>query len=243
MGPDPVDALYPFSNVSDREIAGLVASCLSYGNVTSIVEGVRRAVAFLGPSPADFLQHTEERQIFATTRGFRYRVTNGRKLGTLLVAMKRVLRDHGSLERLLRSAVLPTDETILPGIQRLVDAILERSEGPLTHLLPDPSRGSACKRLCLFARWMVRHDEIDPGGWTLLNPMQLIVPLDVHVHRLARGLKWTTRQQPSLRAALEVTRVLRQICPLDPLRYDFAMVRAIVSGLFPWRGVAHPRKD
>jgi uncharacterized protein (TIGR02757 family) len=79
--------------------------------------------------------------------------------------------------------------------------------------------------MCLYLRWMVRRDAIDPGGWTSLRPEHLVVPLDVHVFRAARRLGWTARRTPNLRAAQEITAQLATICPRDPLRYDFAITR------------------
>lgn len=229
VSPDPVEHLYRFTQVRDREVVGLLVASLSYGRVQSIMKGTGLMLDLLGPSPATFLIQTNNARLAARLASFRYRVTSGPKLAQLLIAVKRVLTDYGSLEEPFRRGVSVGDETIRSGLEGLVAALLDRSDGPLDHLLPDPRRGSACKRLCLFMRWMLRHDELDPGGWKSASPAQLIVPLDTHVHRLALGFGWTRRSQPDLKAALEVTAALRAIAPRDPLRYDFAMVRASIS--------------
>jgi len=93
------------------------------------------------------------------------------------------------------------------------------------HLLPRPERGSACKRLNLWLRWMVRRDAVDPGGWTGVSPAQLIVPLDVHMHRICRALGLTQRNAADLRTAVEITDAFRRFAPDDPVRYDFALTR------------------
>ena len=92
-------------------------------------------------------------------------------------------------------------------------------------LLPSPSAGSACKRLNLFLRWMVRQDNVDPGGWDSVSPAKLIIPLDTHMHRIGRRLGLTPRRQADLRTAIEITEGFRGICPSDPVRYDFALTR------------------
>jgi uncharacterized protein (TIGR02757 family) len=86
-------------------------------------------------------------------------------------------------------------------------------------------RGSACKRLHLFLRWMARKDEVDPGVWSGLDPARLMIPLDTHMFRIARTLELTRRKQADMRAALEITEAFRTICPEDPARYDFSLTR------------------
>jgi uncharacterized protein (TIGR02757 family) len=88
---------------------------------------------------------------------------------------------------------------------------------------PRPSTGSGCKRQNLFLRWMVRRDQIDPGGWRRVTPAQLIVPLDTHVVRVGRCLRLTTYQSPGWRMASDITRTLRQLDPIDPVKYDFSI--------------------
>jgi len=108
---------------------------------------------------------------------------------------------------------------------RLVKAMgRERS-----YLLPDPRLGSACKRLNLYLRWMVRRDAVDPGGWNV-PPAKLVVPLDTHMHALGRALGLTDRRSADLRTALEITAAFRAIAPDDPVRYDFALTRLGMRG-------------
>ena len=97
--------------------------------------------------------------------------------------------------------------------------------GKPRSLLPSPVAGSACKRLNLFLRWMVRRDEVDPGGWDHVPPSKLIVPLDIHMHRISLQLGLTGRKQANLKAACEITNAFRAIEPDDPVRYDFSLTR------------------
>ncbi|MFW6062129.1 MAG: DUF2400 family protein [Planctomycetota bacterium] len=91
--------------------------------------------------------------------------------------------------------------------------------------MPDPSRGSACKRLLLWLRWMVRRDAVDPGDWRGVPASKLVIPLDVHMHRITRLLGFTRRKQANLATAMEVTAGFARLCPADPVRYDFALTR------------------
>ena len=97
--------------------------------------------------------------------------------------------------------------------------------GSLPFLLPFPEKGSACKRLNLFLRWMVRKDRVDPGGWDGVPASKLIVPLDTHMYGITRGLGFTERKSADLRTAIEATAAFRKIAPRDPVRYDFALTR------------------
>ena len=93
------------------------------------------------------------------------------------------------------------------------------------HLVPIPEKGSAAKRLHLFMRWMIRKDAVDPGGWDDLSPSRLIVPVDVHMHRICTHLAFTQKKQANLKTAVEVTQCFRKIMPQDPVKYDFALTR------------------
>ena len=122
------------------------------------------------------------------------------------------------------------DETVLPGMSRWVCWLLETSGATASSLLSDPARGSACKRHHLFLRWMVRQDDIDPGGWTLVLPRKLIVPVDVHMHRVGVRLGFTQRKQADAKTALEITDGFRRMSPDDPVKYDFALTRPGILG-------------
>jgi uncharacterized protein (TIGR02757 family) len=117
------------------------------------------------------------------------------------------------------------DETVLPALGEFAEEL--RSLGGLgdCHLLPRPERGSACKRLNLYLRWMVRQDQVDPGGWEGVSPARLVVPLDTHMRRLCAAMGFTRRSCAGMRAALEATARFREIAPEDPVRYDFALTR------------------
>jgi uncharacterized protein (TIGR02757 family) len=100
-----------------------------------------------------------------------------------------------------------------------------RACGAAATLMPDPEKGSALKRLNLFLRWAIRRDEVDPGFWRKIPASDLIVPLDVHMHRVGRMLGFTKRNQADMKTAVEISRSLSRFCPQDPIKYDFCLTR------------------
>jgi uncharacterized protein (TIGR02757 family) len=176
-------------------------------------------------SPKRFLMDVSYETLLETFEDFKYRFTTGAELATLLFGIKKVITDHGSLEDCFLSGDNPEDETVLSGLTVLVSELSAVFKGRPRSLLPRPNAGSACKRHNLFLRWMVRKDAVDPGGWGTVSPSKLIVPMDVHMGRISRRLKLTSRNQSDMRAALEVTAAFRKIEPEDPVRYDFCLTR------------------
>jgi len=237
--PDPLQVLRRYADPADREIVGLVAALLAYGNVKAILGGVEGVLERLGERPARYLCEHGPAALGRRFEGFRYRVTSAADLTGLLVGARGLIRRHGSLDAALGACLAAADDGLLPGLGRWADALTASAGRPLHHLLPHPGRGSACKRLMLYLRWMVRRDAIDPGGWTSVSPARLIAPVDTHMHQVALALGWTRRRQANLATALEVTAALRGACPADPIRYDFALTRpGIRREPWPALGVA-----
>lgn len=116
-------------------------------------------------------------------------------------------------------------ETVLPALDAFVTELTAVFEGKPVSLLPAPAKGSACKRLNLYLRWMVRKDNVDPGGWDGIPASRLVVPLDVHMHRISSSLGLTARKAADIKTAIEITRAFRKISPEDPVRYDFCLTR------------------
>ena len=108
-------------------------------------------------------------------------------------------------------------------------------------LLAAPVDGSACKRLLLYLKWMVRHDEVDPGGWTVFSPKDLIMPMDTHIHGIALRLGLTKRKQADLKTAVEVTEAFARLTPEDPTRYDFVLSRFGIRSALKIQGLADLR--
>ena len=223
--PDPLEFLYRYDDPRDREVVGLVASSLAYGRVAQILASVERALGPLGDSPARFIEDASAGKLRKLFAGFRHRFTTGDELAAMLAGAARLAEEHGSLGGAFAEFMSPGDETVLPALGRFTRELSSAGDLGRCHLVPDPRRGSACKRLLLYLRWMVRRDAVDPGGWDLVPASKLVVPLDTHMFRLCRAMGLTARKGADIRAALEVTAAFRGLAPDDPVRYDFALTR------------------
>jgi uncharacterized protein (TIGR02757 family) len=220
--PDPLEFLYRYEDLGDREIVALIASSLAYGKVEQILRSVSQVLGKMGPCPSAFLLNSPFNRIVDTFSDFKHRFTSGEELARLLWGVRRVIEKHGSLQECFMSRLHRDDHTVIPALSAFVENIFP--EG-CDFLIPAPGKGSACKRLNLFLRWMVRRDEVDPGGWEGVPPSKLLVPLDTHMHRIAMALGLTKRKQADLRTAIEITEAFRKLSPSDPVRYDFVLTR------------------
>ena len=143
----------------------------------------------------------------------------------MLTNIGRLQKRFDTLHACFTATLNDGDDTVIPALGLFVRQLNPEGEDRPDFLVPSPSRGSACKRLNLFLRWMVRCDEIDPGGWHGIEPSKLIIPLDTHMYRICVALGMTERGQANLRTAEEITTTFRAIAPDDPVRYDFALSR------------------
>jgi len=223
VDPDPLLFLYDYEALADREIVGLLASALAYGRVAQIMTSVTDLLRRLGPSPADYLDGTPPSRLRRDMAGFVHRFADAEAMTALLGAIRRVRRAHDGLYDCFCDGFDSTGGAILPALTCFVERLHRYGAGG--HLMPDPGKGSACKRLHLFLRWMAREDDVDPGGWDAVPAALLVVPLDVHMHRVGRALGFTRRQTADAITAQEVTAGFRNISPDDPVKYDFSLTR------------------
>ncbi|MBU2522532.1 MAG: TIGR02757 family protein [Proteobacteria bacterium] len=223
--PDPLEFLYPYNNLYDREIVGFIASSLAYGRVAQILKSVSFVLRIMEPSPYLFLKKTANKSINKAFSGFTHRFATGEKISAMLIGVKHVIKQHGSLYECFLKNFNKDDETILPALSMFASQLAVAGNQGAGHLIPLPDRGSACKRQNLFLRWMVRNDKVDPGGWDEVPSSKLIIPLDTHMHRMSLKLNFTKRKQADMRTALEVTEGFKRIVPDDPVKYDFALTR------------------
>ena len=230
VSPDPLQFLYSYDDICDREVAALVAALLAYGRVQQILKSVGEVLDRLGPSPGEFLLNHRPGQLTTMFAGFKHRFAADDHLVALLLAVRDVLGKYGSLGECFADGLDEADETVGPALVRFVDQLNQSAGGRCGHLLADPAKGSACKRYHLYLRWMVRRDAVDPGGWSAVDKSKLIVPLDTHMHRIALAMGATKRVSADGKTAMEVTAAFKRIRPDDPVRYDFALTR---SGINP----------
>lgn len=248
LGTDPLQLAHRYADPADREVMALIAAAFASGNIKAILAVLESVASAMGPRPAEWLRSNSPVQLRGALAGVRHRWVRESDAEIFLALIGAALRRHGSLGALWQSVDDPAEPTTQPALARFVAAILAEDVAPLVSrrrevrradgsvsdlapvesiLLTSPDGGSACKRMNLFLRWVARPaDGVDLGLWTsFLSPARLVMPVDVHVMRACRAWRLTTRRQPDLKAALEITAKLRKLCPEDPCRYDFSMVR------------------
>ncbi|MCK6590943.1 MAG: TIGR02757 family protein [Polyangiaceae bacterium] len=224
---DPVEFVHRYQALEDQEIVALIAASLAFGNVKALRAKIEDALARLGPSIA--LTADDPADVMARLKGFRHRVYRDRDLAGLVIGARNVQRASGSL-----GAALAAELSRAPDLRSALTAWVARirREGALepagkrrgaAHILADPGKGSAVKRLMLLLRWMARPaDGVDLGLWQVPTE-RLLMPVDTHIHKLSRNLGFTDRADVSWKTAEEITAAMRRFDPSDPVKYDFAL--------------------
>ncbi len=240
---DPVELPRRYSDPRDIEVAGLLSASMAYGRADLFKPKIAALLMAMGSSPAEFACELTPRRARVLLRGFVYRFNVGADVAVLLMGAGRAIRERGSLEALF-AAELSRHGNLHGALSGFTAALrsvpmapIRREFGPvrgLDHLLPAPLGLGAAKRLNLFLRWMVRGpDGVDFGIWRTIPPSKLLVPLDTHVGRIARHLGLTRRKDLTWKTAEEITAALRQVDPIDPVRFDFALCHHGMSGACP----------
>ncbi len=259
---DPVHKARPFTDPADREIAAFCAGALAFGRVASVLNSIERLLSAIGPRPATFVRSFDPAAAPAPMRSMVHRWIRGEDLIALLWILRQMLERSGSIEQFFLEGLGPSDEDVGAALDsfssRALALDMKRAYGRqpkrpgVCYFFPRPSAGSACKRLNLFLRWMVRSDEVDLGVWHRVPASKLIVPLDTHVIRLGRCLGLTRYTSPGWRMAADITASLRALNPDDPVRFDFSLChvgmmsacgygRKQGDSQCPLRGLCRPR--
>ena len=237
VDPDPLEFVRRQSTPADREVVGLVASSLAYGTVAQIKRSIARVLDALGPRPSEAVRRIEPHAMAARLDGFRHRFNDGRDVACLFHYVRQILEADGSVESFFVRGFQPGSAHVGPALSSFSARILALDHGGLYRgrrlpadagvrfFFPSPDDGSACKRLNLYLRWMVRRDGVDLGVWRSVDPAALIIPLDAHVLAIARRARFTRYRSPGWRMAEDITRRLRRLDPHDPVKYDFAFHR------------------
>ncbi|MVM41467.1 TIGR02757 family protein [Spirosoma sp. HMF3257] len=247
---DPISIPHQFSRKQDIELMGFWAAVLAWGQRPVILKKANELVTLMDGAPYEFIRNHQESDL-KRFLAFKHRTFNATDALYFLHFFRQYYQENDSLETAflltntgLKSSANKSESAIStapdfsPVGQSLI-AFHDRFCG-LTDFFPErtrkhiatPARNSACKRLLMFLRWMVRTDDcgVDFGIWNQLRPDQLVMPIDVHVNRVARQLGLLNWPQTDWKAALELTDALRQFDPLDPVRYDFALFGLGVEG-------------
>jgi uncharacterized protein (TIGR02757 family) len=230
---DPVHLVRPFSDRADREIAGFCAAALAFGRVGSVINSISTLLKIMGPRPAAYVRSFDPVAPHPELRAMVHRWTRGVDLVALLWVLRQMLDEAGTIERFFGQGYSPDHEDVGPALDsfstRALALDLRKAYGRVPtragvcYFFPRPSAGSACKRLNLFLRWMVRSDEIDLGVWTSVPASKLVVPLDTHIIRLGKCLRLTRYNSAGWKMAADITSSLRALDPSDPVRFDFSL--------------------
>lgn len=216
---DPLKFPRRYTSFKDREVSALISALLAYGRVNSIERFLEKMHLFLGIYPYEGILENK----FWNKGGYRFQKESD--IRKFLFALSKIIRDYETLENLF-SSFNGTAEEKLVGFVQTFRKIVNVTTFGLDHLLSLPSKTSPAKRWRLFLRWVVREDDgLDLGLWKVVKPSDLIIPLDTHIAKVAIELNLTQRKTKDFKFAFEVTQKLKEICPEDPLKYDFALVR------------------
>lgn len=221
---DPIMIPHEYKLKQDIEIAGFLAAVFAWGQRKTIINKCQEFLSLMGNEPYRFvLEHQE--QDLRPFQNFKHRTFNGTDALYFLHFFRWFFEKNESLE----NAFIPGERVphIEQGLIYFFDTFFSIPDHPRRTYkhIPNPAKKSACKRLNMFLRWMVRNDDkgVDFGIWKKIKPSQLICPLDLHVDRVARKLRLIKRKQTDWQTALELTKALKRLDPTDPVKYDFAL--------------------
>ena len=239
---DPLSFCYRFETPEGREIAAVIASSFAYGAVGIILRTLESVFSRIGKSPRAFIDQFEPAEGMQNFKGFKHRINDSRDLCALFWAIKTVLNQSGSINNFFLQGhngdaaditnALNSYSTAIRGFdyQAVFGCRQPPPDSYFNFFFPAPASGSACKRLCMFLRWLVRPaDGIDMGLWHGISPAQLVIPVDTHIQRICGYLGFSRRKSADWRMACEITDALRKLDPHDPVKYDFALAHIGIS--------------
>ncbi len=238
---DPVEIPHRYSDPEDIEVAAFISACFAYGRVDLFKPVIENILKPGAKHPAEFIANFSLKKDSKYIKNISYRFNRGKDILCLIFIMSNALRKYGTLKDLFYNNYNHGHDDIKDALTGCMDFLSGVDTSPvygrnirprgLKQLLPSPRTGSACKRMNLFLRWMVRNRDIDFGIWDRIPPSQLIIPLDTHIARISLCLGLTGRKSPDWKMAGEISESLKKIDPEDPLKYDFALCHHGISGL------------
>ncbi|MFT5885643.1 MAG: hypothetical protein ACI9IP_002104 [Arcticibacterium sp.] len=230
---DPVSIPHLFARKEDIEISGFIAAVLAWGQRKTIINKCNELFKLMDNDPYKFIMHHSDKDL-KVFESFKHRTFNSTDTLYFIAALKHIYSHHGGLENAFSKGLSITDASVKNGLNRFKEIFFELEYHPerTKKHIASPKRSSACKRLNMYLRWMVRKDNkgVDFGIWDKIEAHQLICPCDVHVERVARKLGLIKSKKPNWKMAEELTENLKEFDSSDPVKYDFALFGLGVEG-------------
>ena len=229
--PDPISIPHSFSDKADREISGFLAATIAWGNRKAIVKSARRMMQYMDNAPADFVKNASSHDL-ATLQSYVHRTFNGQDFTDFVMGIRHITTQWGGIGDFFERNYAQTQDLTQ------VISLFRKEFFACTHNphcekhLSSIDKGAACKRINMYLRWFVRHDErgVDFGLWRKIPMSALYLPLDLHTGNMGRALGLLQRKQNDWKATAEITASLREFDANDPVRYDFSLFGAGIDG-------------
>jgi uncharacterized protein (TIGR02757 family) len=233
ISPDPLQFLHKFSSPEDIETAGLLSSVFAYGNVLQIIRTLDKIFSITDMKPYEFVTNYN-RKSSEKLYEIKHRFYTSSDIHIFFSVYNKILKRHNSLENLFMRNYDPSEKNIMNPLNAFSGSFISEADeltSGVKFMFPMPEKGSSCKRMNLFLRWMVRKDELDFGLWKGVGTDKLVIPVDTHIARISKELGLTKRKNVSWKMAEEITDNLKKFDPHDPVKYDFAICHIGMMGL------------
>ena len=228
---DPISVPHSFTNTVDREIAGFLAATIAWGNRRAIVQSAHRMMRYMDNAPEDFVRNATEADM-EYLRTYVHRTFNGVDFQDFVRGLRHIITEWGSVGNYFESRYEEHGDLrpVFSDFRR--DFFAVEHDVHCEKHLSSIDKGAACKRLCMYLRWFVRHDDrgVDFGMWRRIPMSALYMPLDIHTGRMGRNLGLLSRKQSDWKAVEELTASLRELNADDPVRYDYSLFGLGISG-------------
>ena len=228
---DPISVPHSFTRPVDREIAGFLAATIAWGNRRAIVQSAHRMMRYMDNAPEDFVRNATETDM-EYLRTYVHRTFNGVDFQDFVRGLRHIITEWGSVGNYFETRYEEHGDLrpVFSDFRR--DFFAVEHDAHCEKHLSSIDKGAACKRLCMYLRWFVRHDDrgVDFGMWRRIPMSALYMPLDIHTGRMGRNLGLLNRKQSDWKAVEELTASLRELCADDPVRYDYSLFGLGISG-------------
>ena len=221
---DPIQFIHKGKCKNDSELYGFIASLFAYGNRKMFIKTLDEIFKKADDDITNYIKNGD----FSSLKGIGYRFSKDYDIIPMFEILHKLYSESKGLEELFKYSFMPDrGDKYDKFLQKIVDYFYARAPKDagqgFYHMIPDPKKGGPMKRMNMFLRWMVRKSSVDKGIWTFMKPSDLYIPLDVHVARISRKMELLSRKSNDYIAVRELTDKLKEYCPYDPIKYDFAM--------------------